>query len=95
MKKRQKEFWEIFYKDDTRECEIKGPSLNDTDFTNKIWEMQQAGCTVHCQTLQCDGRSLENIINDVMKQSGYKHVEGLSYDTYLNRKKPESGKDRV
>jgi hypothetical protein len=89
----QKIFWEIFYKDDTREFEIKGSSVNDTDFTNKVWEMQQRGCTVHCSTPPCE-LSRENIIND-MKQRGFKHVEGLFYDTYFNRKKPESGKDRV
>jgi hypothetical protein len=88
---KQKVFWEIFYKDDTHEFEIRGPSTDDTDFTNKVWEMLQKGYAVSCNTppYEC---SRENIITE-MKQRGYKHVEGLFYDTYFKRKKPESGKD--
>jgi len=86
-----KVFWEIFYRHDTKEFEIRGPSTNDTDFTNKVWEMQQEGYDVGCNTPPCE-RSREDII-DEMRQRGHKHVEGLFDDTYSKRKKPKSGRD--
>ena len=86
-------FWEVFYKDDTCKCEIIGLSTDDTDFNNKVFEIQQAGCRIHCQTIPDDGRSRENVINDIMIQLGYEHVDGLFYDTYLKRNKLGSGKE--
>lgn len=88
--KKQKIFWEVFYKRDTREFEIRGPSTDDTDFTNKVWEMQQAGYSINCSTPPYE-YPRENMIRD-MEQQGYKHVDGLFWDTYLKCKKPESGK---
>lgn len=94
-KKKWKEFWEIFYKDDTHECEIRGPSIDDTDFNNKVWEIKQTGCYAHCETPKCDGRSREDMINAVKEQLGYKHVDGLLWGTYLKCKNTDIGKDKV
>ena len=88
---KQKVFWEIFYRNDTSEFEIRGPSTDDTDFTNKVWEMRQEGYDVNCNTPPCE-RSRENFI-DEMKKRGHKHVDGLFDDTYSTCKKHKSGED--
>jgi hypothetical protein len=78
-----KQFWKVFYKRDTQEFEILGPSYSDEDFTHKVHDMWKVGISVNCNTIPIENRTRQEIISN-MQQQGYKHVAGLFRATYNN-----------
>lgn len=66
-----KRFWEIIYDDTKKTMEVVGSSTDDTLFTNNVFEMQQAGMKIHCQTGDI------SIPKENIKLSGYTNEDNL------------------
>jgi hypothetical protein len=73
----QSKFWEVFYDDKNKLMEIIGASSDDTLLTNNVYEMQQAGLSARCQTVDI------SIPKEEIKLSGYK-IETDVYSRLIN-----------
>ncbi len=78
-------FWEVIFDDENRKMEIIGKSSNDLLLTNNVYEMQQVGMKVRCQTPDI------SIKRDEITLLGYSIEEGL-YGRLLSTYETKTGK---
>lgn len=71
----RREFWEVIKDDDTKTYEILGLSSDDTRLTDMVFEMQQVGMHVRCETIPASTTRAE--IDEGYRHIDYKPEEGL------------------
>lgn len=59
---------------DNRVFNILGPIIDDTNPTNRVWELKRAGRNINCHVAEEYGNR-ESIIRDYTKQTGYQYVD--------------------
>lgn len=77
-------FWEVVFDDKRKLSCIEGITQDDRDFTEKVYNLQQKGAPIRCQTPPQKNYTQNSLI-DALNRMGYKYITDSILDYYESK----------
>lgn len=75
-------FWQVVYDYKRKLSCIEGITQDDTFFTNNVYDLQQKGAPIRCQTPSLKNYTQKNLLIDELNRMGYKYITESILDYY-------------